>query len=305
MGEVAWTRPRTKGIALAINYIDLMSRITSSLPPLPIAEMGQPSLTPLDKPLSECRVMIVSSAGVHLATDAGFKHDNDLTFRRIPQLVPAGQLRVSHPSPVRRAGEADINVVHPYERLEELADEGFIGEVSPYHLAISGGIKKLTELVTELAPAMAADAKLAEPDLLLVVPLCPACHQSVGLVARVLERAGLSTVSLTCARDITARIQPPRSAFLNYPVGNSTGQAGDAAGQRDILRAALSIAEDNLEPGTIVDLPFEWPDSNWEAETTALYEREASVVLEQRSLNEYEDGENYAVHECRDVCSLA
>jgi D-proline reductase (dithiol) PrdB len=290
---------------MAIQYIELMSRITSSLPPLPIAEMGQPALTALNKPLSECRVMIVSSAGVHLAADAGFKDDNDMTFRRIPQDVSSGQLRISHPSPARRAGEADINVVHPYERLAELADEGFIGDVSPYHLAISGGIKKLTELVTELAPAMAADASDAEPDLLLVVPLCPACHQSVGLVARVLERAGLPTVSLTCARDITARIRPPRSAFLNYPVGNSTGRTGDAAGQRDVLRAALSIAALEIEPGTIVDLPFQWPDPNWEAETTALYEREASVVLEQRSKNEYEFGENYAVRECGEVCSLA
>ena len=290
---------------MAIGYIELMSGITSSLPPLPIAEMGTPALTPLGKPLRGCRVMVVSSAGVHLDADPPFKQDNDMSFRRIPHSVSPSQLRVSHPSPARRPGEEDVNVVHPYQRLTELAEEGLIGGVTPYHLAVSGGIKKLTELVTVVGPAMAQDAVEAGADLALVVPLCPACHQSVGLIARVLERAGIPTVSLTCARDITERIQPPRAAFLNYPIGNSTGRPGDAAGQREILRAALQLAEDDLPAGTIVDLPFEWPDPNWEQETISLFNREAYVVLEQRSKNEYEDGENYAVRECIDICSLA
>ena len=72
---------------MAIGYIELMSGITSSLPPLPIAEMGTPALTPLGKPLRDCRVMVVSSAGVHLDADPPFKQDNDMSFRRIPHSV--------------------------------------------------------------------------------------------------------------------------------------------------------------------------------------------------------------------------
>ena len=71
--------------------------------------------------------MIVTSSGVHLAGDPPFNHPNDMTFRRIPHDTPSERLRPSHPTPVRRPGEADINVVFPYQRLDELAREGFIG----------------------------------------------------------------------------------------------------------------------------------------------------------------------------------
>ena len=193
---------------VAIRYIELVNEITADLPPLPIAELGPPVLTPLAKPLSECKVMIVSTAGVHQKADPPFRPINDMTFRRISQFAEPEQIKPSHPAPVRRPGEADINVVHPYQRLAELASERFIGGVTEYHLSCLGAIKKLRELVTELAPQMALAAKEGGADVVLVVPLCPACHQTAGLVARVLEREGLPTVSLTGARDITERTRP-------------------------------------------------------------------------------------------------
>ena len=126
----------------------------------------------------------------------------------------------------------------------------------------------------------------------------------MGLVARVLEREGLTTVSLTSARDITERVRPPRAAFLNFPLGNQTGRPNDPEGQRAILRDVLQLAESSNEPGEIRDLPFTWPDPNWEAATIARYQEEARVVLEQRTRGEYEGEVNYALQECNDVCGL-
>ena len=128
----------------------------------------------------------------------------------------------------------------------------------------------------------------------------------MGLVARVLERAGLTTVSLTSAIDITERIRPPRAEFLNFPLGNPVGAPGDAEGQRRILRQVFSLAETVQQPGTVVTLPFEWPDPDWEEETIRGYKDEAHIVLETRLKNEYDaSGNNYALSECKDVCSLA
>ena len=156
---------------MPIRYIDLMSEITSSLPPLPIAEMGPPVLTPLKKPLHQARVMIITSAGVHLKEDPPFSSPNDMTFRRLPAAVAPSRLVPSHPTPVRYPGEQDINVVYPYQRLAELAEGGFIGSVTEYHLSMLGAIKKLRELVLEMAPRMAADAKAAGADVVLHIPL--------------------------------------------------------------------------------------------------------------------------------------
>jgi hypothetical protein len=155
---------------MPIRYAELMGEITG-LPPLPIAEMGPPVLTPLKKPLSQARVMIVTSSGVHLEGEPPFQHPNDMTYRRIPQDAAPERLAPSHPTPVRRPGQADINVVFPYQRLAELAEEGFIGGVTDHHLSVLGSIKKLRELVTDMAPKMAADAKAAGADVVLHTPL--------------------------------------------------------------------------------------------------------------------------------------
>ena len=131
----------------------------------------------------------------------------------------------------------------------------------------------------------------------------------MGLVARVLEREGIPTVSLTSAIDITERIRPPRAAVLNFPLGNPTGRPHDPEGQRAILRDVLCLAETATEPGAIVQLPYQWPDADWEAETIRGYWDEKHIVRDTRLKNEYEgaveDGANYAIGECRVVCSLA
>ncbi|HLH26609.1 MAG TPA: hypothetical protein VK066_29150 [Chloroflexota bacterium] len=120
-----------------------------------------------------------------------------------------------------------------------------------------------------------------------------------------LEREGLTTVSLSSAIDITERIRPPRAAFLNFPLGNATGRPHDAAGQRRVVRSALALAETVREPGTIVELPDRWPDPDWEQATIRGYWDEAHIVHDTRLRSEYDGADNYALRECQDVCSLA
>lgn len=90
------------------------------------------------------------------------------------------------------------------------------------------------------------------------------CHQTVGLVARQIEATGIPTLSLTSARDITAAANPPRAAFLDFPLGHTAGRPGDPEGNREILRRALAVFATAQPPSTIVDLPFEWShDHTW------------------------------------------
>ena len=89
----------------------------------------------------------------------------------------------------------------------------------------------------------------------------------MGLIARVLEAAGIPTVSMTSAWDITAAVVPPRSLYVHHPLGHQTGAAFDLAGQKAIVRAALEAAP-TLARGEIRALPFRWhaPGSEgWEA----------------------------------------
>ena len=76
-----------------------------------------------------------------------------------------------------------------------------------------------------------------------------------------MEQAGLSTVTLSPIPDFTASVGAPRVAAISYPLGRPFGRPGDVEGQQDVLRAALRVLESADTPGTIVDLPFEWPET--------------------------------------------
>ncbi len=89
----------------------------------------------------------------------------------------------------------------------------------------------------------------------------------MGLIARVIEAAGVPTLSMTSAWDITAQVVPPRSAYVHFPLGHQTGKPGDADGQRALVRAALEAAWRIERPGEIVRLDFDWDvagDEGWE-----------------------------------------
>ena len=83
----------------------------------------------------------------------------------------------------------------------------------------------------------------------------------MGLVSRVVEEAGIPSVNVSTGRDITALVRPPRSLFVNFPMGNTFGRVGDTAMQTKILRAALDFAVTADRPGQLVDLPFVWDEA--------------------------------------------
>jgi hypothetical protein len=92
------------------------------------------------------------------------------------------------------------------------------------------------------------------------------CHQSVGLIAREVEAAGIATLCMTSAYDITQAVNPPRAVFVDYPLGHQTGKPDDPDNQRTIVRDALAAFETIGKPGTIVELPYVWEpnDRRWE-----------------------------------------
>ena len=86
------------------------------------------------------------------------------------------------------------------------------------------------------------------------------CHQTVSLVARHLEENGISTVTFSNARDITASACNPRTVFSDYPLGNACGRPHDVQNQRDVLATGLRLLKEAKGPGEIVETPFRWND---------------------------------------------
>jgi hypothetical protein len=109
---------------------------------------------------------------------------------------------------------------------------------------------------------------------------------------------------MTSALDITGRVRPPRSAFLDYPLGNQLGPPDEPDLQRRIVLAALGLLEAVRTPGEVHRLPFDWPDPDWRDAVRKQYEREAEVVSRQRLEGEYSGEDHFAERECTEVCSL-
>ena len=83
----------------------------------------------------------------------------------------------------------------------------------------------------------------------------------MGLVQRVLEAGGISTVTLSMIPALTRAVGVPRLAGISYPMGQPLGRPHDADGQRAVLRATLDLLATASGPDSYVDLPFEWPES--------------------------------------------
>jgi len=83
----------------------------------------------------------------------------------------------------------------------------------------------------------------------------------VGLVQRVLEADGVSTVTLSTMPAVTRAVGVPRLAGISYPMGRPLGNPHDADGQRAVLRATMDLLASASGPDSYVELPFEWPES--------------------------------------------
>jgi len=82
----------------------------------------------------------------------------------------------------------------------------------------------------------------------------------VGLIARGIEAHGVPTVCVVMNRDIAENVKPPRSLFVRFSYGAPLGPAGHGDTQMAVIREALALLENAVEPGVIVESGVEWPE---------------------------------------------
>ncbi len=132
--------------------------------------------TPLGKPLSACRLALVSSAGYVLPDQQPFDEGvrgGDFSFREIPANADPLTLIDTHRSQsFDHAGMAsDPNLAFPLDRVRELAASSFIGSVNRRHLSFMGSITAPGRLVRQTAPEAARLLVEDQVDVALLVPV--------------------------------------------------------------------------------------------------------------------------------------
>ncbi len=132
--------------------------------------------SPLRKPLADCRLALVSSAGLVLPSQPRFDESvkgGDPSFREIPGDVDVSTLLETHRSEAfdHSGMRRDANLVFPIDRLRELAAAGRIGSLNRRHLSFMGSITAPGRLVRDTAPAAANWLEADQVEAALLVPV--------------------------------------------------------------------------------------------------------------------------------------
>jgi D-proline reductase (dithiol) PrdB len=132
--------------------------------------------TPLSKPLSDCRLALVSSAGFVVPGQQPFDaavRGGDVSFRDIPADVDVRTLIDTHRSELfdHSGLREDPNVAFPIDRVHELAECGRIGSVNHRHLSFMGSITTPGRLVRDTGPEAARRLAADGVDVALLVPV--------------------------------------------------------------------------------------------------------------------------------------
>ncbi|HXZ77938.1 MAG TPA: glycine/sarcosine/betaine reductase selenoprotein B family protein [Streptosporangiaceae bacterium] len=135
--------------------------------------------TPLGKPLSSCRVALVSSAGIARRDQCPFDQElerrdpwwSDQSWRPIPLGTTEDDVGIYHLHIDPRFASQDLDCVLPLRRLQELAAEGIVGGAAPTHYSFMGYILQPRQLLASTAPAIAARMAAEAVDVAVLVPV--------------------------------------------------------------------------------------------------------------------------------------
>ena len=254
---------------------------------------------PLNKPLSECRIALITTAAPYQPGKGdqgpGAPYNAKAKFYTVysGDTAQDHDLRISHIAIDRKhtTGE-DSGAYFPLTALRQSAGSGRVSSVAPrFHGAPTNRSHRVTLEVD--GPEIVARCMADAVDAAILVPNCPVCHQTVSLAARLLEENGISTVVMGCARDIVEYVGVPRFLFSDFPLGNGAGRPKDRESQVFTLDLALSVLESAPAPRTTVQSPLRWSaDPDWKLDYCNIERLTPEEIVRRRA--EFDQGKAQA-----------
>lgn len=225
---------------------------------------------PLRKRLSACRVALITTAAPYRPDKGDQGPGAPYNARAKFYAVYSGDasqdpdLRIAHVAIDRQHTTAEDSATwFPLAALRRAAAAGRIGAVAPrFHGAPTNRSHRTTLDVD--GPEIVARCEADAVDAAILVANCPVCHQTVSLLARLLEASGVATVVMGCARDIVELVGVPRLVFSDFPLGNAAGRPRDPESQAVTLDLALALLDMAPAARTTVQSPLRWSvDADW------------------------------------------
>lgn len=182
----------------------------------------------------------------------------------------------------------DLSTYFPLSALRRAAHQGWIGDVaSRFHSLPTNRSNRISTAID--APKIVSRVRAEKAKAAILVANCSVCHQSLALVARALEAAGVVTVLMGCAKDIVEHCGVPRFLFRNFPLGNAAGRPHDRASHEDTHRLALNLLQFATAPRTTVQSVQRWSaNPSWKADCAGFHHISAEEIVRRRETFEAE-----------------
>jgi D-proline reductase (dithiol) PrdB len=228
-------------------------RANEQLAGYPWVENVHTTFTPMRRALPMLNLALISSAGAYIDGTEPFdleSKDGDLEFREIPVEVGADELRYAAKGYDTAGVLADRNCQIPIERLTEYQQNAVIGALNNVWWSMSSHIPNAQRVADELAPKLAERLQRYETQAALLIPASRLCHQTLGIVARVLEQSGIPTMLISVDPKLTDRVKPPRTAYYHGEFGSVAGKPNWREYQLRVLDEALRWTETFDQPGS-------------------------------------------------------
>ncbi len=241
----------------------------------------------LEKPVSQSVVGLVTTAALFQPDNGdqgpGAIYNASAKFYSVYRepVSPAPDVRISHIAYDRDHTSAkDMNTWFPLQALQRLEARSRIGSVAEYFLGLPTNRSQRHTVEVDCPTLLSHFAGI---DLAILVANCPVCHQSVSLAARHLEKSGIPTVVMGCARDIVENVGVPRFLFSDFPLGNAAGKPFDQESQDQTIAMAIRLFEEASSPRATVLSPIEWDESHrWKLDYSNIEQLSPAQIKKKR-----------------------
>jgi D-proline reductase (dithiol) PrdB len=209
--------------------------------------------TPLKRALPMLNLALISSAGGYIDGTEPFdlaSRDGDLEVREIPIEVEAEDLLYAAKGYDPKAVREDRNSQVPVDRLREYAGNGVIGGLNNVWWSLSPWVPNAAKVADEMAPRLAERLERYEVHAALFVPASRLCHQTMGILARGVEAAGIPTMTISVDPPATDMVRPPRTAYYAGELGTVAGKPNWREYQLRVLDESVRWIETFDQPGS-------------------------------------------------------
>ena len=251
---------RTRSYYLALGYDN----------PYVWAHYADVPFTPLQKPLTTSTVALVTTAVVYDPSKGdqgpGAPYNALAKFYEPYAMATTidPDLRIAHVGIDRKhANLEEMACWFPLAAAKRALAEQRLGQLAHHFYGLPTNRSQRHTLEND-APRILQMCQADEVDAAILIPNCPICHQSIALLARYLEGAGIPTVIIGAAKDIVEYCGVPRFVFNDFPLGNAAARPHDRDSENAIFNLALDLLESAPGPRTTIQSALRWShDPSW------------------------------------------